>query len=160
MTIKILDIKNLGQIVIRPMLLTDVSSVHNVESKAYNFPWSAKLIHDCIVVGYLCWMIEYEGKAIAYAIYRLVDGEAHLFNIAVDPDYQNKGIAKSFLTFLLEQMKDNDGKNVILEVRVSNKIARKIYKDFGFKEIGIRKGYYPDGDNQREDGINLELKFS
>ena len=41
--------------------------------------------------------------------------------------------------------------NITLEVRVSNEIARNLYKKFGFREVALRKYYYGD-----EDGILME----
>ena len=41
--------------------------------------------------------------------------------------------------------------NITLEVRISNEIARNLYKKFGFHEVAIRKYYYGD-----EDGILME----
>jgi ribosomal-protein-alanine N-acetyltransferase len=157
--LKITNIKKVGEIIFRPMSLHDVANVHKVESRCYDYPWSEKLIYDCVTVGYYCWLVEYQHKVIGYAIYRLAAGEAHLFNIAVDPSYQNKGICRAFLGYLLDQMRTQKAKKVMLEVRVSNAPARKLYQSFNFKEVGIRKGYYPDENDTREDGLNLELEF-
>lgn len=152
-------IDNLGDVIFRPMLFQDVPAVYQVESACYDFPWTEKLLHDCVRVGYNCWVVQYCNQIIGYAIYRLAVGEAHLFNIAIQPDYQNKGICSKFLEFLLTRMKQQQALNVLLEVRVSNTPARKLYKSFNFKEIGVRKGYYPGPNNTREDGLNLELVF-
>lgn len=157
--LKILKIKTLGDVAVRPMLLFDIPLVYAIESKCYIEPWSQKLFHDCITVGYYCWVLEHEGNIIGYAIYRIAVKEAHLFNIAVDPQYQNKGIARAFLSFILGHMEDNTAKKVILEVRVSNAPALKLYEDFNFKAVGIRKGYYPASGGGREDAINYELIF-
>lgn len=142
---------------IRPILFTDVPAVYQVEDSSYDFPWSEKLIFDCIAVGYHGYLVEFDNQVIAYAIYRLAVGEAHLFNIAVLPEYQHKKVGNAFLKFLLDQMKIDGAKKVLLEVRVSNAAARNLYKKYGFKEQGIRKGYYPADNNTREDGINLVL---
>lgn len=153
------EIPALGKLYIRRMLISDVAKVHEVEEKAYTCPWSAKLMHDCVQVGYDCWLVEFESNIVAYSIYRLAIGEAHLFNIAVDPAYHNKGIGREFLKFLIHRIQHSDANNIIMEVRVSNHPARKLYRDLGFVELGIRKGYYPNPDGSTEDGINLELIF-
>ena len=41
--------------------------------------------------------------------------------------------------------------NITLEVRLSNEIARDLYKRFGFREVALRKFYYGN-----EDGILME----
>jgi ribosomal-protein-alanine N-acetyltransferase len=156
--IKNIILNKVGEITFRPMLFSDVPNVYTVEKQCYEFPWTEKLILDCVAVGYYCWVVEHNNTVIGYAIYRLAVGEAHLFNIAISPKFQNKGLCRAFLGFLLEQMQVKASR-VILEVRVSNAPARKIYADFNFKEIGIRKGYYPANGNTKEDALNLELVF-
>ena len=44
---------------------------------------------------------------------------------------------------------------VLLEVRPSNRAALRLYQRNGFDEIGMRKGYYPDSEGQREDALVL-----
>ncbi len=156
---KKISVASIGEVIIRPMQPDDIAEVYRVECRSYTHPWSEKLLYDCVLVGYSCWVIEYLGEIIGYAIYRLAVGEAHLFNIAIHPDYHNKGLGKVFLGFLLEKMRSTSANEVILEVRVSNVPARKLYQGFGFKQIGIRKGYYPGDNGEREDGINLQLIF-
>lgn len=60
--IKTIKLKTLGQIIFRPMTIADVPSVYQVESRAYEFPWSENLIYDCVRVGYHCWVLEYRKK--------------------------------------------------------------------------------------------------
>lgn len=50
-------------------------------------------------------------------------------------------------------------KQFILEVRVSNNPAKKLYLSEGFSEIGRRAGYYPDGAS-REDAVVMALQFT
>lgn len=157
---KYLEIAELGKITFRPMSFMDVPGVHLVECRAYDFPWSEGLFSDCVKVGYHCWVLELDDIIIGYAIFRVEVGEAHLFNIAVDPEYQNKGIGKAFLALILQRMKELGAYQVLLEVRESNKAAQKVYQDFKFKQIGVRRGYYPDKGKTREDAIILQLLLS
>ena len=55
------------------------------------------------------------------------------------------------MTYLIYNAIDNHVVNITLEVRVSNEIARNLYKRFGFREVALRKLYYGD-----EDGILME----
>ena len=45
---------------------------------------------------------------------------------------------------------------MFLGVRPSNGIARALYDSVGFRQIGVRKGYYP-AFSGREDGLVLAL---
>jgi len=44
----------------------------------------------------------------------------------------------------------------LLEVRPSNLAALGLYRTAGFREIGLRRGYYAAADQQREDAIVME----
>ena len=65
-----------------------------------------------------------------------------IINIAVDENYQNKGIA----TELIEFIKNDVEEKIMLEVRSRNEVAIKTYEKNGFKVINIRKKYYGDDD--------------
>lgn len=65
-----------------------------------------------------------------------------IINIAVDKEYQNKGIA----TELIEFIKNDVEEKIMLEVRSRNEAAIKTYEKNGFKVINIRKKYYGDDD--------------
>jgi len=95
-------------------------------------------------------------RIIGYVIFWLVGDEAHILNIAVHPGFRRRGIAKALLSFTLELLLKKGGKGVFLEVRRSNLAARRLYKGFGFKEIGVRKGYYTDN---QEDAIVMGLEL-
>ena len=55
------------------------------------------------------------------------------------------------MAYLISMAIDLRVVNITLEVRVSNEIARNLYKKFGFREVALRKYYYGD-----EDGILME----
>ena len=74
----------------------------------------------------------------------------HVMNVAVDPDYQRRGIATRLLEHLFELTADDDGRGYTLEVRVSNATAIALYERLGFEARGIRRGYYTDN---REDAL-------
>jgi ribosomal-protein-alanine acetyltransferase len=65
-------------------------------------------------------------------------GECELLNLAVSPEYRRRGIARLLVSALTEA----GCGNIFLEVRESNLAARNLYKAMGFKEIGLRPGYY------------------
>ncbi|NJK47588.1 ribosomal protein S18-alanine N-acetyltransferase [Candidatus Gracilibacteria bacterium] len=68
--------------------------------------------------------------------------EAHITLLMIDPDYQGKGLGQLLLYSLLEDAYKRQLERATLEVRVSNEVAISLYKKFGFKIAGRRKGYY------------------
>ena len=55
------------------------------------------------------------------------------------------------MSYLISEAISNRVVNITLEVRVSNEIARRMYKKLGFNEVALRKFYYGN-----EDGILME----
>lgn len=76
--------------------------------------------------------------------------EGHIMDIAVHPQYRNKGIGSLLLEFLISKLESFGLKSMTLEVRASNIVAKALYKKYGFEEEGVRKGYYS---NNKEDAI-------
>lgn len=83
-------------------------------------------------------------KCVGYmGIWKIID-EAHITNLSVHPDWQNKKLAHRLLLTSIEECYREKIKYITLEVRVSNKKATSLYEKFGFKSIGLRKKYYQD----------------
>ncbi|MEY3866141.1 MAG: hypothetical protein RLZZ338_32, partial [Cyanobacteriota bacterium] len=70
--------------------------------------------------------------------------EAHITILGIDPDYQRQGLGQVMLYGLLKSAQARLLEWATLEVRVSNQSAIALYRKFGFKDVGRRKGYYQD----------------
>jgi ribosomal-protein-alanine N-acetyltransferase len=68
----------------------------------------------------------------------LTEGETELLNLAVAPEFRRRGVARKLVESLLAESSGV----VYLEVRESNRIARKFYNHMGFQEVSSRSGYY------------------
>ena len=73
--------------------------------------------------------------------------EAHITTLAVDPKYQGQKLGLWLLAQLLEKAYKRGLTRATLEVRETNKRARSLYQKFDFKQAGLRKRYYADGEN-------------
>jgi [ribosomal protein S18]-alanine N-acetyltransferase len=67
--------------------------------------------------------------------------EAELLNLAVDPAFRRQGVASALLITLAEKACGE----IFLEVAEPNTAARCLYRKYGWRDVGIRKGYYNDG---------------
>lgn len=90
---------------------------------------------------------EQGGRAIGYAVLRTVVDEAELHEIAVEPTERSKGAATLLLERALEVVGQRGARLVHLEVRASNRPARRLYERVGFATVNVRRGYYPDGED-------------
>lgn len=65
--------------------------------------------------------------------------------IAVSRDHWGTGLGALLLADLLKHASAFECQEVMLEVRVDNVRAQKLYERFGFAPIGRRRGYYQPG---------------
>ena len=91
----------------------------------------------------IIWITEIKQKIVGFLIEQRCDDEINLLNIAIVRSFQNRGVGKKLIGYLLRIIPNSS--SVFLEVNKSNFIARKIYSNLNFKNIDIRKGYYNDG---------------
>lgn len=139
---------------LRPMRDADLNSVLEVERAAYEFPWTRAIFRDCLRIGYDCFVYDSGTGLAGHGIMSIGAEECHLLNICVHPDYQRRGLGRGLVSFLLQLAGRKRARVALLEVRVSNAHAYRLYTQLGFDEIGIRRDYYP-ARHGREDAIIL-----
>ena len=128
----------------RPMLEGDLAEVVIIEKAATEFPWSLKNFQDCLKAGYQALVFSREtDEIIGFTILQKVVDELHLLNVCVRQEVQGRGIGDFILNFIIDYAKDSSFSLIVLEVRVSNSRAQKLYSKVGFNEISLRKDYYP-----------------
>ncbi|MES1927946.1 ribosomal-protein-alanine acetyltransferase [Salinisphaera dokdonensis CL-ES53] len=142
---------------VRGMRSRDVPAVLEIEQLSYGYPWSERIFRDCLRVGYHGWVAtDLDETVVGYGMLSVAVGEAHVLNLCVAPDARGRGVAGLILEALINQAKAERAERVLLEVRPSNKAARRLYKQRGFQRIASRPGYYPSPDG-REDALLLAL---
>lgn len=137
------------------MRTDDVAAVMAIERTAYPFPWTDGIFHDCLRVGYCCWVAEDAAGIAGYAVLAGGPGEAHLLNLCVEPSRQGAGLGRRLLAHMVQVAREHRADTIFLEVRPSNEHALALYRDTGFVEVGVRRDYYPAGRGRREDAIVL-----
>lgn len=139
---------------LRDMRNDDVADVMAIERAAYPFPWTEGILRDCFRFGYLCKIYETPAGILGYGVLSVGAGECHLLNICIRPELQRRGHGEQLVQQLLEVARHAGAHTALLEVRVSNVAAFRLYDRLGFNEIGQRKGYYP-ATGGREDALVL-----
>jgi len=143
---------------IRPLAMADLDTVMDIESHAYDFPWTQGIFRDCLRVGYCCWCYENDGLIQGYGVMSVAAGESHILNITVRPESQRQGIGGKLMKHFLQLARRHNADIAMLEVRPSNLSAISLYEKMGFNEIGVRRNYYP-ADEGREDALLLALSL-
>ncbi|EEX51076.1 ribosomal protein S18-alanine N-acetyltransferase [Pasteurella dagmatis] len=136
---------------------TDFDRLFEIEQAAHITPWTMGTLKNTHGDRYVNLKLLQDDNIVAFAICQTVLDEATLFNIAVEPSQQGKGLGKMLLLDLIERLKARRIMTLWLEVRESNHIAKTLYEQLGFNEVDIRKNYYPTKDNKRENAIVMAL---
>ena len=139
------------------MTLAQLDAVVAVEKAAYEFPWTRGNFIDALAAGYDAQVLCEGTQLLGYFIVMAGVDEMHLLNITVAPGVQGRGHARFMLGEIVALCRGAAAQKLWLEVRGSNIRARAIYRRFGFDDIGLRKGYYPAPQGQREDAIVMGL---
>lgn len=131
---------------IRPMTNRDISEVISIENVSYSAPWTRREFYGELNFNRLAkyFVIEKEGKIVGYIGSWFFKDFVHITNIAVHPDYRKHGIGTKLMKHIIELASRKGAKKIVLEVRVSNKIAQNLYKKLGFKVEKVKREYYPD----------------
>lgn len=139
-----------SDLIIRLLDQADLPQVLDIERQAYSHPWSESIFLDCFRENYRLWAACQGDTLVGYAVVAYMFDEAHLLNLCVHPGWQGQGTGRRLLRHLLVEAAHDQIWQTLLEVRLSNKAAYRLYSGEGFEEIGRRPNYYPGADGREE----------
>jgi len=135
---------------IRQATVLDLPEIMNLETASFaKDAWPEETFKSELAAKHTYYILALEDNlVVGYAGLSKLPGsdQADIQTIAVREDKRGLGIGKKLMDTLTLQATELGAKEIFLEVRADNSIAQKLYKLFGFKQIGTRKKYYqPDG---------------
>lgn len=139
------------------MTAGDLGAVVEIENAVYSHPWTRGNFQDSLYSGYQAQTLCDGGLLLGYFLVMLAVDEAHLLNVSVAAAHQHRGLGRMLLDQATTVARRHGMRSMLLEVRESNAHAIKVYKQYGFSELGRRKNYYPAADNTREGAIVMSL---
>lgn len=134
----------------------DLDRAFAIEQRSHAFPWSEKTFASNQGERYLNYRLDVGTEMAAFAITQIVLDEATLFNLAVDPAYQRRGLGRELLQHLIGELEKRGVLTLWLEVRASNQAAIALYQQLDFNEVSVRRNYYPTAEG-KEDAIIMAL---
>ena len=142
---------------IAPMTEDHVARIAELERICFSDPWSENSVASELTNELSLWLVVLDGeKVAAYVGSQSVLGEADMMNVAVFPEYRRRGIGEQLVLALVKKLAEAGNYRLSLEVRVSNQAARALYEKLGFRQAGLRPGYYR---KPREDGLILRKEW-
>ena len=141
------------------LTVDDLDAVISVEQSVYGHPWTVGNFKDALASGDAAQRLLAGNTLIGYFVAMKVIDEVHLLNITVSLDYRSQGWAQMMLDALALWARGQGCEWLWLEVRESNHRAIHVYRSHGFKQVGLRKDYYPVGRGQREAALVMSQKL-
>lgn len=148
-----------GQLNFCAMKPEHITQVLSIEFNSFPIPWSYQAFMFEVTENDFAFYIvaQINKKVVGYTGMWIVLDEAHITNVAVHPEYRGCGIGRALMKELLKRAAVMGAVKITLEVRVSNNVAKDLYKSLGFVDVGVRKKYYSDNN---EDAIIMLRDFN
>lgn len=166
------------RILLRDMTEDDIRAVRAIESRAYEDAWPARTFEEELRNAFAHYRVavelQPEASGALATIRRKIAGtpervlgfmgcwymvdQIHLVTLAVDPGEQGKGVGRRLLLDLFDLARASDLHQAVLEVRVSNTRARRLYEEFGFRLKGTLHQYYQDNNEDAHVMVTGDLR--
>lgn len=145
------------QILIRDIHEQDISYIASIDAMAFSTPWSENLfLNEIRKPSSIARIAVFGDMPAGYIFAEQMFDEGQIFRLAVHPDYRKMKVATMLLENVIEELRSRFCRSAYLEVRASDSVAQRLYRNFGFKVSGIRKGYYTA---PQEDAVIMMLEI-
>ena len=121
----------------------DLAAVAALEASLQAFPWSPGNFADSRAAGHAARVVLDGDGLLGFSVVMIVLDEAHLLNIGIARPHQGQGHGARLLERIIADARAAGARRMLLEVRPSNRQAIEFYQRFGFRQIGVRRAYYP-----------------
>jgi ribosomal-protein-alanine N-acetyltransferase len=130
---------------LREMIAADLPVVVQIERASYSVPWSEATFRGLLRRRDADLVVAVANDTvIAYACFWCVVDQGELGNVAVSKVWRGRGLGARLLTEIIARAARRGVREVFLEVRPSNTVARRLYDRFGFVPVGRRRNYYQE----------------
>jgi ribosomal-protein-alanine N-acetyltransferase len=147
-----------GELLLVPLTEDLLPQVLELEKQCFSLPWSRDAFLPELTDPDCFWLAALlDGAVAGYIGFRAVLDEGYISNVAVSPDRRRQGIASALLEAVIREARRRSLSFLTLEVRVGNASAIRLYSGFGFREVGLRPGYY---ERPREDALLMTRFFA
>ena len=133
---------------IRALTHEDVAAWASLQAATLPDPYSAAALRDELEGDLTRAYGLFEAGALIAAVlaWHVVD-ELQIMTVVVDPAARRRGLGRRLVRHLLRMARAGGAATATLEVRASNVAAIALYAGLGFARDGLRRAYYPDGED-------------
>jgi [ribosomal protein S18]-alanine N-acetyltransferase len=128
----------------------DAATLALLHAASFNRGWSEQEFEQLLTDRNVIADRAASGRSnIGFILSRRAADEAEILSVAVARAWQGRGLARRLLDLHLRRLAGLGLRAVFLEVDEENEPARRLYARAGFREVGRRPGYYPQGSAPR-----------
>lgn len=133
----------------------DLPEILTIENASFSDPWTFQGFLDCLKYSYSTLLTcKADGRVAGYGCLYAFGEEGEIINVAIAPEFRGRGYGEKLVFELIHQGRIKGVSRFILDVRMSNASAIRLYEKAGFKTIAIEKNFY---ENPKEDAWLMEL---
>ncbi len=99
-------------------------------------------------------------KLAGFMVLRLAGEECELLSIVVDRKWRRKGVGRALLEAGMQDVAAMGAAVMFLEVARDNRAALALYERYGFRQVGVRSGYYPEKQGSRTAALVMRRDFN
>mgnify|MGYP004579985717 FL=1 len=141
---------------ISEMNLQDLENIKDCLLTDFDNFWSYNILKQELENGKSKYFVaKQENEIVGFAGILLIIDQINIMNIVVKKDKRNFGIGSLLLEEIIRYSKIHNATSITLEVNEKNIPAIKLYKKYGFKQVGLRRKYY----NNKDNAILMDLVF-
>ena len=133
---------------LRSASLADLDEIWAIEAAVFgDDAWSRELMREELSADHRVYLalVDDAGVVVGYGGLLAVGADGDIQTIAVVPGARGGGHGRRLMEALLQAALQRGVREVFLEVRADNAVARGLYESLEFKEIGVRPRYYQPG---------------
>lgn len=139
-----------------PALAIDAEGAAELHVRCFDDPWQADLIARVLgTPGGFGFLAGPHSARTGFILCRSAAGEGEILTLCVDPALRQRGIGRALLSAAIAESKKRQLVALFLEVAENNEIARQLYDNYGFIQVGLRPAYYRLASGQTIDALTL-----
>jgi [ribosomal protein S18]-alanine N-acetyltransferase len=132
-------------VVLRAMEAYDLPTVLRIEVESYSVPWSESTFRGLLRRRDAEMIVATaDERVVGYAVFWCVLDQSELGNVAVTGAWRGRGVGELLVAEVIRRASARGVREIFLEVRPSNAVARRLYERFGFRHVGRRRNYYQE----------------
>lgn len=138
----------MSELTLRPATEVDLDGIWAIESSVFaGDAWSREMMREELTADHRHYivLVDSEGAIQGYAGLMVIGTDGDVQTIATATGVRGRGEGRRLMDSLIAEAVGRGVREIFLEVRADNPVARTLYDSLGFTEIGIRPAYYQPG---------------